>query len=300
MKKRTKQKLVRAAGKSVQGLFKLIFIYPFKAAWFVSKHGYYAVRDSRMKNKKEPVESSTIVKNVKTIKRGDELSLPAPQPGKIKNEPRPAALEEIKHKTGKFESFQKKLYHNKSTIGLILGARGTGKSALGMRLLENFKLQTDKKVYALGFKAKALPGWITVIHDIHDIENNSVILIDEGGIEFSSRKTMSDANTLLSEILLIARHKDLSVIFIAQNSANLEINVIRQADYLLLKPSSLLQKDFERKKIKDIYVQAEDDFEELKDNIGLTYIYADNYRGFVNNGLPGFWSEDVSKGYAHK
>ena len=30
-------------------------------------------------------------------------------------------------------------------IGIILGARGTGKSAIGMRLLENFKTQTNKK-----------------------------------------------------------------------------------------------------------------------------------------------------------
>jgi len=139
-----------------------------------------------------------------------------------------------------------------------------------------------------------------VIKGVDEIENDSVVLIDEGGIEFSSRKSMSNANTLLSELLFIARHKDLNVLFITQNSSNLEINVIRQADYLVLKPSSLLQKDFERKKIKDIYTSVTEDFEELKGTEGLTYIYSDCFQGFVSNSLPSFWSDKVSKGYSGK
>ena len=109
---------------------------------------------------------------------------------------------------------------------------------------------------------------------------------------------MSEMNKMLSDILLVARHKDLSVLFITQNSSNLEINVIRQADYLILKPSSLLQKDFERTKIKKIYEEVVDDFSELKDDRGLTYIYSDKFRGFISNPLPSFWSEKVSKGFA--
>jgi hypothetical protein len=180
---------------------------------------------------------------------------------------------------------------------LIVGARGTGKSALGMRLLENFKVKTNKKIYAMGFKEESIPNWIKVVQDINEIENDSAILVDEGGIEFSSRRAMSDVNKLMSELLMISRHKDLSVIFITQNSSNIEVNAIRQTDYLLLKPSSLLQKDFERKKIQDVYEEASADFEKYKETIGLTYIYADNYRGFVTNTLPSFWSEKVSKGY---
>ena len=87
---------------------------------------------------------------------------------------------------------------------------------------------------------------------------------------------------------------------ITHNSANLEINAIRQSDYLILKPSSLLQKDFERKKIKEIYESVTEDFEELEDDKGLTYIYGDKYRGFVSNKLPGFWSQKVSKGYSQR
>ncbi len=115
---------------------------------------------------------------------------------------------------------------------------------------------------------------------------------------FSSRSSMSTANKLLSTLLLIARHKDLSVLFISQNSSNLEINAIRQADFLILKPSSLLQKDFERKTIKDIYEEAEAHFQEFKNHQGLAYIYSDKYKGFITNPLPTFWSQKTSKAFS--
>ena len=276
MKKRTKKKL----WKFFKYVTKIIFYYPFKGLWWVLKKSFSGV--------KSQVSKTVEISKKKKIEKKKPQSIAKYQ-----------KLKELKHKKGKLVDFETKLYKNKSTVGLILGARGTGKSAIGMRLLENFKAKTSKKIYALGFKEESLPQWIKVIKDIEEIDNNAVILIDEGGIEFSSRKAMSNANKILSEILLIARHKDLSVIFITQNSSNLEINVIRQADYLILKPSSLLQKDFERKKIRDVYTEVEKEFEELNDP-GLTYIYSSKYLGFVSNSLPGFWNEKVSKGYANK
>ena len=266
---------------TAKGVGKLAIVYPAKGIWFLTKKSYQGIKSANAKRKEQKQKTILL---------------------KQKPQAKPAydSLQEIKRLRGDYTSFEQKLLNNKSTIGLILGARGTGKSAIGMRLLENFASKTGKKLYALGFRPESLPHWITVINDVSEIENNAALLIDEGGIEFSSRSGMSNANKLLSEILLIARHKDLSVMFITQNSANLEINAIRQADYLVLKPSSLLQKEFERPKIKEIYAEVEKDFEKLKTTDGLTYVYADNYKGFVTNSLPSFWSEGVSKGYAQR
>lgn len=198
---------------------------------------------------------------------------------------------------GSFKNFESFIVKNPSTIGIILGARGTGKSAIGMKLLENLHVISKKNFYAMGFKKENIPDYINVVENISDIKTNSFVLIDEGGILFSSRKSFSDANKLLSEILLIARHNDLSVLFISQNSANLEINAIRQADYLILKPSSLLQRDFERKKIKEIYDEVADKFNKYKNIKGITYIYSEQFKGFVSNPLPTFWSQKVSKSF---
>lgn len=199
---------------------------------------------------------------------------------------------------GSLEGFEEKLLNSKSTVGLIIGARGSGKSALGLRILENVHAKTNRKVCAMGFGEGSLPRWVKVIGNAEDIENGSFVLVDEGGIIFSSRDSMSDANKLLSNLLLIARHKDLSVLFISQNSANLEVNAIRQADYLLLRKPSLLQKDFERKKIREVYEQAERNFRESGVDVAkATFVYSDEFRGIVENALPSFWSEEVSKSF---
>jgi len=203
----------------------------------------------------------------------------------------------VKKLDGDYNKFENKFLTSASVIGIILGARGTGKSAIGMKLLENVKSKTNRNVCAMGFAKETLPSWIKIIKGVDDITNNSIVLIDEAGIEFSSRESMSSANKLLSSLLFIARHKDLSILFISQNSSNLEINAIRQADFLILKPSSLLQKDFERGKIKDIYSEVHEHFNEFKDVTGLTYIYSNDFRGFVSNELPSFWTKDVSKAY---
>jgi hypothetical protein len=201
---------------------------------------------------------------------------------------------------GSFTAFESFVAKNPSTIGIILGARGTGKSAIGLKMLENLNSISKKKFYAMGFKQEDMPEWINIVEDVKDIDTGSFVLIDEGGILFSSRKSFSDANKLLSELLLIARHNDLSIMFISQNSANLEINAIRQADYLVLKPSSLLQRDFERKKIKDIYDAASEKFQKYGNTQGLTYIYSEQFTGFVSNPLPSFWSQKVSKSFRKK
>ena len=113
----------------------------------------------------------------------------------------------------------------------------------------------------------------------------------------SSRKSMSNANQLLSQLLFIARHKNLSILFITQNSSNLEVNVLRQADYLIMKPSSLLQEDFERKIIKEIYQSIGKGFIDHKHIVGLTYIHSDKFQGFTSNQLPSFWNTKVSKAF---
>ena len=209
-----------------------------------------------------------------------------------------ASLAEVKSFEGSLTEFQEWLYSSKSTVGIILGARGSGKSGLGLFLVENWAAR-GRKAFAMGFEGAGLPVWIRRVEKIDEVPNNSVLLVDEGGILFNARDAMSDANKLLSKLLFIARHKDLSVAFISQNSANLEVNTIRQADYLLLKRPSLLQKDFERNKIKEIYDAVEADFKKLGSDKGLTYVYSDKFRGFASNSLPSFWSEKTSKAFGN-
>ncbi|MBW3002398.1 AAA family ATPase [Candidatus Woesearchaeota archaeon] len=239
-----------------------------------------------------------------TSKKVNEKRAKTTKKAPAKNRPKTTAkytsLKDIKPIKGKSTTFENFFHNSDSTIGIILGARGTGKSAIGLKLLENAHAKAGKQVYAIGFNAKDIPNWINAAETPEEVENDSIVLIDESGISFSSRKSMSNANQLLSSLLMIARHKNISVLFITQNSSNLEVNVLRQADFLVMKPSSLMQKDFERKKIKEVYESMQPGFEELKGTTGLTYIHSDKYQGFVTNDLPSFWTTSVSKAFKEK
>ncbi len=203
----------------------------------------------------------------------------------------------LKTDKGNYKNYENYLLGDKSKIGIILGARGTGKTAIGIKILENVYAKSKRKLYAIGFKKEDMPSWIEIIERTDQIKNNSTVLIDEGGVLFSSRNSMTTPNKLLSQLILIARHKNLNILFISQNSSNLDVNILRQADHLILKPTSLLQKDFERSKIRDIYQDKEEEFKKHQNVKGCTYIYSEIFTGFIANPLPSFWSMNISKSF---
>ena len=201
---------------------------------------------------------------------------------------------------GNYDQWLKNIYNSDSQIGLVLGARGSGKTAFGMKFLENTYAQHKKKCFAMGFQEKDLPSWINSINDISQLPNDSYVLVDESGILFSSRSSMTTANKLLSELIILARHKDLTILFITQNSSNIEVNILRQADFLVLKPSSLLQREFERKIIEKMYEKMNSKFVKYKNEKGVSYIFSGKFRGFVSNSLPSFWKESISKSFKNQ
>ena len=56
---------------------------------------------------------------------------------------------------GDFKNWEEDVQKSDSMIGVILGARGTGKTAFGIKFLENLHSKTNKKCYAMGFDSKS-------------------------------------------------------------------------------------------------------------------------------------------------
>ena len=133
-----------------------------------------------------------------------------------------------------------------------------------------------------------------------NIPNDSLVLIDEAGISFSARDSMKKANKMLASLLSIARHKNLSLIFITQNSALLELNILRLSDILLFKEPSLLQLRFERKGLQDLFMKVNSEFKDLDQKKTYFYAVSDDFEGLVCSGLPEFWNESISKSFSKK
>ncbi len=196
---------------------------------------------------------------------------------------------------GKLDDFKDRLKRS-SLIMLIIGKRGSGKTALGFKLLE--VLAGKRKSYYIG-KAK-LPWWIHQVESIDKITNNSLVLVDEAALSFSARESMSKSNKFLGKLMVIARHKNLTLIIITQNSAMLDLTILRLADTLLFKELSLLQAKFERKAIGDLFQKAGQAFHKIKEKDKKKYVYVldDEFEGTLSFSLPEFWSDALSKSYA--
>ncbi len=190
---------------------------------------------------------------------------------------------------GRFEELWRKLLGS-SMIVLIAGRRGAGKSALGFALLENIAAQ-GRKCYALGVNQGVLPEYIKSVSSLEEVSSGGVVLVDEGAIAFSSRESMSRKNRELSSLLAIARHKDLSLFLISQNSGMIDKNVVALCDCIALKQGSLLQEKIERPVLQELYRIATP----LLKNNNEAYLFSHEFEGIVSSELPSFWSESISK-----
>lgn len=200
--------------------------------------------------------------------------------------------------SGDYNMSEKRL-HDDSLIALIFGKRGSGKSALGFRLLENIHHKARRKCFALGVNQSSMPKWISPIEKIDDAPQNSAVLVDEGAISFNARESMSKANKGLAQILAIARHKNLTVLFITQNTGMIDRNVLKLSDMLLVKQGSLLQLEMERPEIRKFYEKAESSFKKLDgDKRQFVYLIDSDFEGALSHSLPSFWTESLSKSHA--
>lgn len=182
---------------------------------------------------------------------------------------------------------------NQSLIAIITGRRGSGKTALGFSLLEH--LRRKKRIYVMGINAR-LPIWIKKVDNIQKVKNNSVLLIDEAAISFNARESTNAMNKLLTKLMAIARHKALSLIFISQSAAMIDINILRLTDIFIIKQPGLLQQKFERKEVRQMYEKVKP---LLKDkDKSHAYAYSDWFEGLIKVSLPSFWNEKISKSFS--
>jgi hypothetical protein len=207
-------------------------------------------------------------------------------------------LRVMKEVVGDYGSMKDRL-HNDSVIALIFGKRGSGKSALGFRILENIHSMTKRKCFVLGVRQGFLPNWIRSVDDVEKVENDGVILVDEGAISFGARESMRAKNKELANLMAVARHKNLTLIFVTQNTSMLDRNIMKLSDMLFIKEGSLLQLEMERPEIKKFYGKAKDSFEDAKgDKRSLAYTIDSDFEGAISYGLPSFWRDDLSKNRA--
>jgi len=184
---------------------------------------------------------------------------------------------------------------NKSKVYAIVGSRGSGKSCFAYEFMD-WHLNAKRPLYTLKFpKPSILPKHINNVNEIGECKRGGVLLIDEAGIEFNQFSFNSKESIALVNMLKVARHKDLSIIFIAQNGANLTRDVRRLIDCYILKNPSFTQLYDEISVIKRLYQNCFMLFTTDEQKQKGFFVSEVGEMGFSD--VPLWWTDSISKAY---
>ena len=186
------------------------------------------------------------------------------------------------------------------SVGAVLGRRGSGKSALAYRILELQRVRSAPYVVGPASLKKLLPSWVGVVQDLDLVPHNSVVLVDEAYLQYHARNSMSEAGRGIGPLVNLSRQKNWSLIFVVQESRQLDINVISQLDWLAIKELTEISSSFERREIRRFTDKARLQFRAAQgDKRPWTWFYSEqaNFEGLVRNELPTFWKSQLSRAF---
>lgn len=188
-------------------------------------------------------------------------------------------------------------------IVLVLGGRGSGKSAVSYRVIEDFRYSLSP--YVVGFPEHSkslLPDWMGIERKLEDVPPKSISIVDEAYLSHHAREWQKIENRDICRLLNLSRQQDKTIIFVAQLGRQLDIDIVSSADVLILKNPGMLQAKFDRPEFRDILIEAKEAFQTVKgDSRRWSYVYSQgaNFAGLLENELPTFWSPKLSKVYAN-
>jgi len=190
------------------------------------------------------------------------------------------------------------------SIILIIGRRRYGKSALGYYILEKFhNEQPELKIFVVSLpkeKHSLLPDWITPVETVEELPDNCVAIIDEGALRYHAYMWGQKETIVMDRMISISGQKGQTFVFITHTMRKFAITLLLDIDILLCKKPSLLHSKLERSEVRKLVDEVSREFnklpkEEVKKN---TFVISDDFKGFIRNKLPSFWTEDLSKSYA--
>jgi len=187
---------------------------------------------------------------------------------------------------------------------LILGKRGSGKTAFSCKLAEYVFAAHQVPVWMVGVPteiAPYLPTWISLTMDIEQVDLGAFVIIDESGLQYMAMRYQSDANTIMHKLLQIARHRRQSLIFACQVAADVDKSIIRQADCIVFKQPNLMQPKNDRPEVRDAAARALKIFEGLpkEERLQTAYIHDADFEGVLQYELPEWWREELSFAFAN-
>lgn len=187
-----------------------------------------------------------------------------------------------------------------SGLAVVLGARGSGKTALTTRLAE----RRGRPTYVLGMPQSVLPDsgqWQAIgPENVEQIPNRSTVIIDDAGLYVDSHKWGSDLNELVRSLVMTLRHREIILIVNSQYASSINKYVL-DADALFLRPPGMLWRAIERPELTAIFEQAEAAFASLEasERRTVALVLSPVFQGGIVYAPPTWYGDAQSRNKAH-
>ena len=190
-----------------------------------------------------------------------------------------------------------------STVNIIVGYKGRGKSGLGYYLLEKIALKHKLKLIVVNFprEKQALLPKNYIIADLSEAltTENAMILVDEGTTQLPAGSNLEE---FIKGCSSLSRQKDQIIIFIFHASRDIGSRILRGIDVLMIKEPSRrqIEQGSKDKYFRELLVKAKQKIRAQEgERRSFTYVDSEEpeYSGLMENTLPSFWSDDLSKAW---
>jgi hypothetical protein len=188
------------------------------------------------------------------------------------------------------------------SIVLIIGKRGSGKSASSYRILELFRF--GPKPYVVGVPASKrhlLPNWISIVSTLEEVPEGAIAIVDEAYIRYHARNSTAQESKEMSKLLNLSRQREQTLIFVSQEARQIDINIASSASVFVFKDPGLLQLKFDRPELNQMAIKAREAFAMISgDKRSWSYVYSQDtdFSGLIKNELPSFWTPGLSRIFA--
>lgn len=175
-----------------------------------------------------------------------------------------------------------------SPVILIIGSPNSGKTVTSYTLAD--ELHGKKPVYVAMSQRFNRPEYYQPLPA--QPTAYSVNLYNDASLSYHARRFMDSASVEMSQLQAIRRHSDTSIIWDVQNSASLDLDIIRAADCVILKTPSVLQMETERPAVKKLYEMAQEDKMDWKKETAYVITHRDRFT--IKIKPPKYWNPEIS------
>ena len=142
---------------------------------------------------------------------------------------------------------------------------------------------------------------VDTVEQIDDLKP-SIVVVDEASIVANARSAMKTANLLWLKLIAVCRHKGHLLIFINQHNRQLDVQIMMDADFVLMKRPTLLHLKFSRPEFREELQQAYDLFNDMTELWSKKRVYVVDFhtgnKKMLPASMPKWWNDKVSKSYS--